>query len=153
MSSSIDPNAIDIQPFMTALQDTDYHIRARAAEILGRIGNQAAIPALVVAMFDTTNRQKFDRGLFFQRSVQDVAIDALMDIGGPDVIAEFEKLLDAEERTWQLRAIKLLQTMSQRDPALRPDIIRILQGLLGRADDLEMRSNAMEALRVIIVDR
>lgn len=143
---------IDIQPFVYALQDSDLHIRARAAEILGKLNDPAAIPALVSAMFAADNRQKFDRGLFFQRSVQDVAIEALLSIGGPAVVEELAALLTHTERTWQLRAVKLLQTLTHRDPSQRGKIIALLQSLLWREDDLEMRTNAMEALRTIIVD-
>jgi HEAT repeat protein len=146
------PPDIDIQPFVQSLSDDDDHIRARAAEILGKLRDPAAIPALITAMRDTRNRQKFDRGLFFQRSVQDVAIDALLDIGGAEVTAELERMVQHNDRVWQLRALKLLQTMTHRHPDQRTAIISILQSVLVEDYDLEMRTAAMEALRTIIVD-
>lgn len=142
---------IDLQPFIMALQDTDPHIRARSAEVLGKIGNVDAVPALVAAMFDDNNRSKFDRGLFFQKNVQDVAVDALLEIGGPRVVAEFEQLLTHDDRSWRTRAVGLLRHLSARERDQRADVIRILQGQL-QNPDLDMRTLVMEALRGIIVE-
>lgn len=142
---------IDIQPFIDALQDEDPHIRARAAEILGKLKDPAAIPALVDAMFKDINRQKFDRGLFFQKSVQDIATDALLEIGGEAATAQLEALLNHQDRGWRLKAISLLYTLGRKDRSQIEAVIRILQGQLQNTD-LEMRTAVMEALRSMIVD-
>lgn len=142
---------IDVQPFLVALHDEDAHIRARSAEILGKLDDTSAIPALVAAMFAEENQKKFDRGLFFQRNVQDVAVEALLEIGGPAVVTVLESLLTHERHEWRTRGIALLRQLSMRDAELRPDIIRILQQQL-QDTDLDMRTRAMEALRAVIIE-
>ncbi|PJF39335.1 MAG: hypothetical protein CUN55_14640, partial [Phototrophicales bacterium] len=140
-----------IQPFIEALNDPDAHIRARAAEILGKLRSEAAIDALVAAMFDDKNRYKFDRGLFFQKNVQDVAVEALLDIGTKTVARVFADLLNHEERAWRTRAVGLLRQLSMRQPELRSEIVHILQLQL-QNPELEMRTLAIEALRAIIIE-
>lgn len=144
-------DAVDIQPFVSALQDEDPHIRARSAEILGKLRNARAIAPLVDAIFETGNLQKFDRGLFYQKSVQDIAVEAVLDIGGLAAVERFEAMLQHEVRSWQLRGIQLLTTLAVRDRELRAAIIRSLQGVLQNGD-LELRTQAIESLRAIIVD-
>lgn len=144
-------SAIDIQPFVLALKDESAYIRARAAEILGRLKNPDAVPALMEALFDPQNTPKFDSGLFYQKSVQNLVTDALVEINGPSVVAEMEKLLDGDDHNWRVMAVMLLKIIAKRNKE-RHLIIRLLQRHLADSD-LSMRTHVIEALgEVIAVD-
>lgn len=144
-------SAIDIQPFVFALKDESAYIRARAAEILGRLKNPEAVPALMEALFEPANTPKFDSGLFYQKSVQNLVTDALVEINGPSVVAEMEKLLDGDDHNWRVMAVMLLKIIAKRNKE-RHAIIRVLQRHLGDSD-LSMRTHIIEALgEVIAVD-
>ncbi len=142
---------IEISPFVAALHDEDPHIRARAAEILGKLRYADAIPPLVEAMFDNGNLHKFDAGPFVQKNVQEVAIEALMEIGRDPVVEVFSQLLAHEDLIWRTRAVALLRQLALRERDQRHPIIRILQTEL-QNPELEMRMLIMEALRAIIIE-
>lgn len=139
---------IDIQPFVTTLKDESAYVRARAAEILGRLKNPDAVPALMEALFDPDNTHKFDSGLFYQKSVQNLVTDALVEINGPTVVAEMEKLLNGTDHNWRIMAIMLLKVIAKRNKE-RHTIIAILQRYLGD-NDLTIRTHTIEALGEII---
>ncbi len=143
-------SSIDLQPFIEALKDQDQYIRLRATEILGRIGDSAAVPALINAMYDPDNSIKYGKGIFAKKSVQNMATDALVAIGGPVVIEALETMLIEGDKQWRIMAIFLLKDVALGSDEKNP-VIKLLQNLL-TDDDLEIRTRAIEALRDIIFE-
>lgn len=141
-------SVIDIQPFVLALKDESAYIRARAAEILGRLKNPDAVPALMEALFAPDNTRKFDSGLFYQKSVQNLVTDALVEINGPSVVAEMAALLDGVDHNWRVMAVMLLTIIAKRNKE-RYSIISLLQRHLGDKE-LSIRTHIIEALSEII---
>ena len=144
-----DTTPVDIQPFIDRLQDSDQYIRLRSVEILGKLGNPAAVPALMAALFDPANTAKLGKGIFAQKSVQNLVTDALVQIGGSAVVTELEKLLNDQDPNWRLLAMALLVRVASSDQRSR--VIGVLQGVL-TDDNVQIRTTAIEALREIIFE-
>ena len=151
--SQVNPLDISIEPIIVALHDEDQYIRARAAEILGRLRDPSAVPALMSAMFEERNAEKFSRGLFYEKSVQNIITDALVTIGGDAVVNALEKLVIDDDKGWRLMGIALLTLLGKgkRNAAQKRRVISILQSLLQDLD-VEIRTAAIEALRDVIFD-
>lgn len=141
---------IDIQPFIIALNDDDQYMRLRAAEILGQLGDPAAVPVLMQAIYDPDNTVKYGKGIFARKSVQNVATDALVAIGGPTVVEALQQMLADEDKSWRLMAILLLKQVAYEHDQ-KHTVLGILQQLLTEPD-LEIRTTAIEALREIIFE-
>lgn len=147
------PLDINIDPFIIALNDEDQYIRARAAEILGKLHDPSAVPALITAMFEERNAVKFSKGLFYEKSVQNVITDALVLIGGGEVVTALEALVEDDAKDWRLMGIALLTLVGKgkRSSDQKRRIITILQGLLQDLD-VDIRTAAIEALRDVVFD-
>ena len=151
--SQTNPLDINIDPFLAALNDEDQYIRARSAEILGKLRDPSAVPYLVTAMFEERNTEKFSKGLFYEKSVQNVITDALVLIGGAEVVVALEGLVEDDDSNWRLMGIALLTLVGKGKRSIdqKRRIITILQNLLQDLD-LDIRTAAIEALRDVMFD-
>lgn len=95
---------------MQALRDESVPVRATAAKALGRVGDPAAVPALIKALTDGTQ-------------VRAHAARALGAIGDPAAVPALTKVLTDEHwwpRSWALEALRGIGT---------PEAMRAAEGL------------------------
>ncbi|MEO5355928.1 MAG: HEAT repeat domain-containing protein [Nitrospirae bacterium YQR-1] len=122
------PDESALEPLIKALDDTDWWVREKAVAALGTLKNPRAIEPLSKMMDD--------------EEIKGVIPDALLKIGGKDVIPPLLTLMNDRQKRVRVEALRALGKL--RMPETVPQIKELLN-----ADDDDVKMEAVEALKKI----